>query len=258
MPSSEIYSDFSKEIHWIKKRIQEDVDTFPESLQYLVEYYLKKRLKILHDKKQRIRFDPELGRPVPYAVFWFADAFGFLNKETTRKLALSLVYSSIVTTIRDDTADSDPLSRYQYSILANTFLHKYFMIFEEFFDPDSRIWYFLSNNIKEMVRYERWNHAFQYKQGVDSFSDDFLEESSRYFSAVVVPTIAALAILSNNEGKIPIVTEFLREFSKGWRIFDDLTDWRKDLEVRKFNHSSILIYVLNRIDRKSVFQISFV
>ena len=47
-----------------------------------------------------------LGKPVPYAVFWFADALGFSDAETVRRLALGLVYVSLHTTIKDDFAKS--------------------------------------------------------------------------------------------------------------------------------------------------------
>ena len=110
MSGSEIYTDFSEDINWIRRSIQEETLTYPNSLKSLVEYYVKRRLVILSDEAQRIKIDPELGRPVPYATFWFAEAFGIENKQVTRRLALGLVYSSLSTTVRDDIIDQEPSS----------------------------------------------------------------------------------------------------------------------------------------------------
>jgi len=251
MLSSEIYTNFSKEINWIREKIQEETLTFPNSLKSLVEYYVRKRLIILSDKTRPIIFDPELGRPVPYATFWFAEAFGFTKKKVTRRLALGLVYSSLATTIRDDILDHDPSKKGHFFTLANIYLHRYLAIFNYLFDRNSKFWYYLASCIKELERYENWNRISNYDNNFDPFSESFLKESSRYFSAVVMPTIAALAIATGNEGKISIVNRFLKHFSMGWRIFDDLNDWRKDLKVKNLNHSSTLLYTLQNIGGKN-------
>jgi len=251
MICSEIYTDFSKDINWIRERIQEEIITCPNSLKSLAEYYVRKRLIILSDKARTIKFDPYLGRPVPYTVFWFAEAFGLTNKEVTRRLALGLVYSSIATTIRDDIIDNELLSELSYFALEKTYLHRYLAVFNELFNPDSKFWYYLVNCIKELARYESWNLTSNYEHSFDPFSESFLKESSRYFSAVVMPTLAALAIATNNERKIPIVRKFVKHFSMGWRIYDDLKDWRMDLKVKNLNHSSTLIYTLQNVGGKS-------
>ncbi len=51
-----------------------------------------------------------------------------------------------------------------------------------------------------------------------------------------------MAIYTDNEREIPTVSKFLEHFSMGWRIYDDLNDWRKDLKARNWNHSSVLFY----------------
>lgn len=251
MLGSEIYTDFSREINWIREMIQEEILTYPDSLRSLAEYYVRKRLVILSDGARPIKFDPELGRPVPYAAFWFAEAFGLTNKQVAKRLALGLVYSSLATTVRDDIIDHEPSSDLHHFTLANMYLQRYLAIFDDLFDPDSKFWYYLASCIKELVRYEIWNLTPIDEHGFDPFSESFLKESSRYFSAVVMPTLAALAIATENEGKIPIVGEFLKHFSMGWRIYDDLNDWRKDLKVKNLNHSSTLIYALRNVGGKS-------
>jgi hypothetical protein len=64
---------------------------------------------------------------------------------------------------------------------------------------------------------------------------------------VVLPSLTALALVTDNEREISKLSDFLRNFSMGWRIFDDLCDWRKDLEIDNLNNSSILLYILQNI-----------
>jgi len=190
-----------------------------------------------------MQLDPQIGRPVPYSTFWFAKAFDFTNEPVTRRLALGMLYSAIATTIRDDLLDQEPSSQLQHSTLANIFLHKYLEGFTDLFDSDSRFWYYHAISNKEQAQYEIWNLTYHYEHSLDPFSEAFLSESSRYFSAVVMPTLAAVAIAADNERQIPIVISFLKHFSMGWRVFDDLMDWRKDLKVKDLNHSSLLYSV---------------
>lgn len=250
MFGSEIYRDFSEDIRWIIDKIEEEIPLFPSSLKPLIKHYLGKRLYVLSGSSKSIKFDPELGRPVPYATFWFAEALGYKDKQATRKLALGMVYSSIFTTIRDDVLDKKPSSGHYHLILANMYLHKYYSIFFDLFSPYSKFWYYLANCISEQVKYDIWNLAANYDLSVDPFAESFLEESSRYFSAVVMPSLVALAIATDNEKKIPILSRFLRHFSMGWRVYDDLKDWHEDLNVDNLNHSSILIYTLQKMGGK--------
>lgn len=251
MIGSEIYTDFSKDINWIRERIREESLTYPNSLKFLAEYYVRKRLIILSDKARIIKIDPYLGRPIPYSVFWFAEAFGLTNKQTTRRLALGLVYSLIATTIHDDIIDNEPSSKLHYFALANMYRHRYLAVFDDLCDPDSKFWYYLANYIKELAQYESWNLTSNYEHSFDPFSESFLKESSRYISAAVMPTLAAMAITTDNEGKIPILSKFLKHYSMGWRIHDDMNDWQMDLKVKNLNHSSTLIYALQNVGGES-------
>ena len=248
MYGSEIYKDFTEDIYWIRERIQADVRFFPDSMKPLVEYYIKKRLLII-PSKERIygsSFDYELGRPVPYATFWFADAFGLKDEAVWRELGLGLLYSALATTIRDDIIDGEGPQDPRRTSLLNFYNHRYLEIFDRLFPRDSSFWYHLSRGIQETARYESWNLLFDEGLEIDPFSEAFLQESSRYFSAVVMPTLAALAVLTGNEGGVEVASRFLRHFSMGWRIYDDFCDWKKDLKRENVNHSSILLYSKQR------------
>lgn len=235
----------------MREKIQRDLNSLPDFLQPLLDHFIRRRLTLLPSDDLSIQLDPRIGRPVPYSTFWFAQAFDFKNEPVTRRLALGMLYSAIATTIRDDLLDQEPSSQLQHSALANIFLHKYLAVFTDLFDSDSRFWYYYAIANKELAQYEIWNLTSHYERSIDPFSESFLKESSRYFSAVVMPTLVAVAIASGNEREIPIVSTFLKHFSMGWRVFDDLMDWRKDLTVRDLNHSSVLYSVKQNLDGRS-------
>jgi hypothetical protein len=235
----------------MRERIQEDLNSLPTFLQPLLSHFVRIRLTLLPSKDRTTELDPQIGRPVPYSTFWFAKAFHFTNQPVTRRLALGMLYSAITTTIRDDLLDQEPSSQLQHLTLANIFSHKYLDGFTDLFEPDSSFWYYYAIANKELAKYEIWNLTSHYEQSLDPFSESFLGESSRYFSAVVMPSLVALAIISDNEKQIPMVRSFLKHFSMGWRVFDDLMDWRKDLTVRDLNHSSILYSVKQNFEGRS-------
>ena len=235
----------------MRERILKDLNSIPPFLQPLLDHFVRRRLTLLPNNDRSIQLDPKIGRPVPYSTFWFAKAFSLTNVPVTRRLALGMLYSAISTTIRDDLLDQKPSLQLQHSALANIFLHKYLEGFTDLFDSDSRFWYYYAIADKEIALYEIWNLTSHYENSLDSFSEAFLRESSRYFSAVAMPTLVAVAIISDNERQIPTISNFLKHFSMGWRIFDDFIDWRKDLTVRDLNHSSILYSVKQNFDERS-------
>ena len=247
---SEIYNDYAEDIHWIRGKILEETSLFPEEVLSIVNYYIRQRLIIIPTKAKKTRgimFDYELGRPVPYAVFWFADAFGYNNKQVVRELGLGLVYSAIVTTIRDDLIDNEASCDSRCIGLMHYYNHRYFEIFESLFDKNSSFWYYLTESISEVSRYERWNLLIREDNITEPFSEQFLHESSRYFSAVVFPSFAALAVLVGAEEKIPVIRNWLKYFSMGWRVYDDFCDWKRDLSIKKYNNSSILLSTANTL-----------
>ena len=252
MYGSEIYNDFLKDILWIRERIQEEIHAFPNSSQPLVNYYIKKRLTIIPDPAQPIPsyyVDYHLGRPIPYVAFWFATAFGLKDRLVMRKLGLGLVYSALATTIRDDIIDKESSADQACLNLFDHYHSRYLEIFADLFDRDSKFWHYFDRCIREHVQYDDWNLQFNSNSRIDPFSELFLQESSRYFSAVVMPTLVALAIIMNSEEQIPKMHNFLRHYSMGWRIYDDFIDWTKDLKSDKLNHSSILLYILQKIPK---------
>jgi hypothetical protein len=252
LSDNEIYSNFSNVLSWIGKKHRQECVRLPEPIRSLAWRYLSERLLVINEAP--VRIDPRFGRPIPYLVFWFASAFGMTDNEITRRLALSLSYISLTVSMRDDLLDERAPPIEALTCLANIYHYEYFKIFKAIFPHRSDFWYVLSNCSNEWSKYEIWRSSFNYQNKVlDPFSEQFLKESSRYLVAITLPTLAAIAILTHNEKKIATITRFLTNYWMGWRIVDDIRDWHEDLEIRNFNHSSVLYHSLSKVKDPSKF-----
>jgi hypothetical protein len=250
---------FSKELDWIGNRIREDTKTFPESIKPLAEQYISKRLIYSADEDGYIRIDPRSGLPtrnfIPQVVFWIADAFGLRDNETSRRLAIGLVYSSLAFAVIDDIIE-ETQSPPSNLALANMYLHKYIESFEGMFEQDSRFWQFLVESIKNFTLHVYRDflsiHEPKDKNDLAPLSELFLFESCKSYSALVMTTFVAVAYLTDNESKIPRLTKFWRNYATGHRIYDDLNDIFKDIRMRNYNNSSILIYALQSSNKSKI------
>ena len=247
MSSSRIYSDFASDIAWIRDSVASDVLHLGRDLSAIATYYVTKRLKILPGGAGRVNVDPLLGRPVPYAAFWFADAFKVGNSEFARQMGLCLVYNSLTTTLKDDLNDSSGKDAPALRRLEQYWSRKYDGIMQSTFPTDSAFWKTSGFAKEEWRKYDEWNSKFDENNEFNPYSDKFLSDSSRYFVAVVYPSLAGIAAEAGFGREIPKVGRFLKRFSKGWRIFDDLMDWREDLHARNLNRSSVLYYIKKRL-----------
>jgi hypothetical protein len=247
-----IYSNFFDDIMWIKEKLQTDFESLPDELKSLGTYYLKNRLLIIPNQNQEVINDPDLGRPVPYAVFWFSEALGGYNPQSVRKLALAMIYSSIITTIRDDVEDESITSKLTHDKLYEYFATKHIEIFQGFFPRDSDFWKIYQKCEADIRRYTDWRKTPLDAKMVLPYSDDFLWDSSRYFSAVVLPSLAAVGILTDHEENIPIIEEYLRYFSMGWRVYDDLKDWAIDIKYEDLNRSSLLLAISHHTAKREI------
>lgn len=246
MQSLRIYSDFSAEIAWIRQEVASDVSSLPPSLKPLARFYTRERLRVLPGRSGLPSFDPKMGKPVPYAAFWFADALGLTDRKRKRLSGLSLVYSSLATTLKDDIEDSSDGDDDDKVRLAEFWFQKYQATLGAVFPTDAGFRNSASWADSEWSRYRAWNLAPMGKERLQPFSEGFLGESSRYFVAVVLPTLNAVASASGEERQAPRIGAFLRSFSMGWRVFDDLMDWERDLAAKEMNRSSVLHYIQNR------------
>jgi hypothetical protein len=242
MSDPDIYSIFSCDVKWITDNLLADRSTLPRDISVAADYFLKERLIILRDEKNIDKtkyYDPEIGRPIPYMIMWLADAFNYTEETCIREIALGLIYSAIATTIKDDFYDEVQPSK----VLLKLYDHYYLKYLSSFdlIENDSRFWYHLSSSIKQHKEYDKWSLNYIPEPSLVPLSDDFLSRSSQYFSAVVLPSMAAIAFFSGNEDKVDVINEFLSKFSKAWRIYDDFVDWEKDINKDNYNLNSILL-----------------
>ena len=248
MQGSSIYSDFSPEISWIGRRIARDVRSFSPSVRPLAGYYTRGRLKVLGGD---IRVtDRRMGRPIPYAVFWFGDALGLEERNLCRLAGLSLVCSSIAITIRDDMVDARSRNYSGKGRLARFWYKEYFEALRQVYPGREGFTKAISLADAEWSRYKRWQSDPSAGWHSRPFSADFLRESSRYYVTCALPSLTAVAYAAGRREEVPLISRFLREYSMGWRIFDDLVDWERDIAANEMNRSSVLIYIRNRMGGK--------
>ncbi len=254
MPDLEIYSNYNDKLEWLIDKHRKELSIVPASISSLARYYLTKRLLILIQKPLTI--DRRFGRPVPYLAYWFADAFGLDDQKVVRQLGLTLSYISLAVSARDDLLDGrirlgqKIVSEHAHVCLTNMYYDRYFRIFKSILHPGSEFWYILSCCLNDWSNYEKWSFLFNSNNRINPFSEKFLSESSSYLVAITLPTIAAAALLTGNQDKIPQITKFLRHYCMGWKIVDDIRDWQKDLKLHNFNHSSVLYYVKSKLDKQ--------
>lgn len=252
MLDSWIYSEFSDTLSWIAREHTRELYTLPKEVSSIAEYYLKKRLRILTNEP--IRVDPRLGDPLPFLALWFADSFGLSNKRVVNKLALTLSYAAIIVSIRDDLIDGKAVvdgrmaSEHAHIATANFYYDKYYSVFKALFPSRSIFWSILCDCLNEWSRYETWSFIFnrEAKKVFNPLSQNFLLDSSRYLVAITVPTIAATSILTKNQSMLNGIRKFLTNYYAGFRIADDLRDWLEDLDAPKYNHSSVIYYMLSK------------
>jgi len=251
----------------MKQVHRNEIEELPSSLLPLAKYYLNKRLNILDTRKTIA--DPRYGRPMPFLALWFSDSLGIKEKKVVNRFALALTYSNLFFCIRDDLIDGRVMlnrkklaSEHEHIALSNFYYGKYFRIFADFFSESSVIWHILADSLREWWEHEYWSFGLReanFRRSYDftPLSKRFLSKSSQYLIAITFPTIAGLAILSGNAGLMPQIRNFLSNYFMGFRISDDLRDWRHDLRVNGYNCSTVIYHSLNlRKDLKTMTSVS--
>jgi hypothetical protein len=250
-----IYDDFSDEIVWCKKRILEDCKNLPESLIPLSQYYTSKRILVLPDKDRPVvMIDPELGRPIPYIVFWVTEALG-LDRNIAKRLALGLLYATLAYVVLDDIVDEENDPTLLNVSLGNIYLHNYLASFDGLFDASSGFWHYLADSTKRFMKSLYDDYSFKHgKHDVSEFdplSEQFLWRSCGSYSILVMTILVAAAYATNNVEKIPALDRFWYKYAMAHRLHDDLNDWMEDLVMEDYNYSPILIYALQHYEEKT-------
>ena len=236
---SSLYTDFAADTVWIKQSIREECETLPPAVRGVAYYYLTQRVKVLHDRDALCLSHHLSPRPIPYLAFWFAHDFGLADTQVRRLLGLSLVYLGLSSSPRDDLLDAPAFAPDQQTYLARWFWERHFVALTKLFSADSPIWYLVSKSTAEWEHYERWALSQNRHEAADPFSAAFLRDSSRYLAAMLFATLAGVALLSNRAKNVSAIRRFVGYYCMGWRILDDLRDWRDDLDAN-IDSSSVL------------------
>lgn len=237
-----LYTDFTSDIHWIKDSIRDDLSTLPVSMHGVSRYYVSDRVKVLPDDSSLYPSDPLSPSPIPYLAFWFAHDFGIEDVQVRRLLGLGLVYVCLSSSPRDDLVDGSGFPPHQLRYLAHWFWEKYIDALKKLFPAGSSIWQFVLKSAADWERYERWTRSHKKHITADPLSPAFLENASRYLCALLFPALAAVALLSNRAARVRAIRRFVCYYCMGWRILDDLRDWREDLEAN--THTSCVLALL--------------
>jgi hypothetical protein len=242
LSESSLYTDFASDVRWIKQSIRADSETLPPAMQAGAHYYLTERIKVLHTRDYVVATHPLSPRPIPYFAFWFAHAFGLQDAQVRRLLGLSLVYVCLSSSPHDDLMDGSGFAPQQQTYLSGWFWQKYVSALQKLFDAESSIWRLLSKSAADWQRCESWALSQDRYKAADPLSAAFLRNSSRYLAALIFPTLAGVALLSNRPKKVSAIRRFVHSYCMGWRILDDWRDWRDDLEAN-IDSSSVLIFL---------------
>ncbi|MDQ3903629.1 MAG: hypothetical protein M3247_08325 [Thermoproteota archaeon] len=250
MNSNAVYDDFSSNATLIRNAFKKDLEGVEKDLYDLMNYYLTDRLYIF--PKEQFTTDAQYGIPVPYLVYWFANAFHYGNNSVTNQLALTLMYAATFYCIRDDLIDgfirtTATVNReHAHIALSNFFLSRYLHIFKRMFPQKSHFWYYLSMSLNEWWQHEYWSFSSDSVKGQNLnryfLSKSFLMNSCKYMIGLSFPSIWALAIKANRQKEFDSIKNFLRYYYLGNRIVDDLRDLEEDLTVKNYNYSSVINY----------------
>jgi len=247
MRGTGIYSDFDQETAWIRREIIRDIESLPSSLRSRAKSYTIGRRRILEQGGVHAGPDGSLGTPVIYAAFWFSDALGLKNGRLRQLAGYSLVCTWVAATLRDDHMDSGPAKDTWKAKLAKFWFERYHESLRELFPTEQGFQHVVSSAEAEWRKYRKWQSNPTGSENPHPFSEDFLKESSRYYVACSLPPLVGIAHAAGRNRDAPRIERFLRMFSMGLRIVDDLMDWEEDLTAFQMNRSSVLIYVKNKM-----------
>jgi len=238
-----LYTDFDPDIWWIQGRIRAGYETLPAAVQGVAWYYLTERIKVLCDRDPKCSAHHLSPRPIPYLALWFARAFGLEDARVRRLLGLSLVYVCLSSTPRDDLLDGSRFAPHQQNYLARWFWEQYFHVLTKLFSVESPIWHVLSRCTADWARSDRWALYQNRHQTAHPLSANFLRNTSKYLAALIFPTLAGVALLSNRPTKLDAIRRFAYNYCMGWRILDDLRDWQEDSLKANIDGSCVLSFL---------------
>ncbi len=244
---SALYTEFVDDIEWIVDRVRRDYSTLPPPVKKIAKYYLTERVRVFPVSAQVGRTHPLVAKPVPFLVFWFSDALGLACRETQRSLGLTFLYACLSASPNDDLLDRRAFASRHQLYLAHWFWDRYYRIFSDFFPSGSPFWHILANCTAAWRRSDQRSLVPKDMSGIAALSPRYLGMTSEYLRALMFPTLAAVALLSGKAHHLSVLRRFVWDYCIGWRIVDDLRDWRDDYATRNTSNSCVIKLLLSRL-----------
>ena len=166
--------------------------------------------------------------------FCFREAFATVALEDVRTIALSGILWMSYMRAQDDAIDrTGETPNPNFLFLRDLYLRESLHLLYRLFPHSSPFWKFYSTYFDEYARsvlYEKANHS-----SIDStFDDGEFHSIAKGKAAMAKYPVAALAVMSGQEEKLPPLTESLDCYHVGYQYWDDLVDWKEDLSSSKY------------------------
>jgi hypothetical protein len=180
-------------------------------------------------------------------VFWFSKALGLACRETQRNLGLSFVYACLSATPNDDIFDRRAFAPRHQMYLSHWFWDRYYRVFDNLFPSESPIWHILADCTAAWRRSDQRSLFPQDLSGTAALSPRHLSMTSEYLRALMFPPLASVALLSGKAHHLSALRRFVWNYCIGWRIVDDLRDWRDDYVKRNRSQSCVINLLLSKL-----------
>ena len=207
---------------------------------------LIKRLSVPKNQAERLySYDRsrKAGNVYLYFPFCFADVFPNAAIDDLRTLSLSATLWMSQMRARDDALDRPGTADPCVLFLRDAYLRESLHLLYRFIPSDCKFWSLYSTYFDEYARavlQEQDENLY-----ADATDDATFHRIAKGKAAMAKYPVAALAVLSGPEDKLPLLAEALDCFHVGYQYWDDLIDWKEDLETSKY--SLVLARAIGRI-----------
>lgn len=177
---------------------------------------------------------PKQGMSIYYMYpYLFESCIRNMDDKVVEDIAVAgALYSDII--LHYDKWDDQKVSFNLENVMAKSILLQEVMkILCKYFDEQSRFWWYLDKYVCEYanaVMTEKKKH----KGTVTSYSDSDYMSILRGKCAIAKVTIAALSIINNKEEMILQLEKSQDFYAEAFQLFDDLRDWKSDLENKQY------------------------
>jgi hypothetical protein len=176
--------------------------------------------------------------------FCFREIFTTVAIEDVRTIALSGILWMSYMRAQDDAIDKPETVDPVLLFLRYSYLRESLQLLYGILPSDSGFWNYYSNYSDE------YGWSVLREKDIHSSIDSPFDAAEFYAiakgkAAMAKYPVAALAVLSAEEKKIPLLAESLDCFHVGYQYWDDLIDWREDFANSKY--SLLLARALERI-----------